>query len=168
MQGAQIDELGTQMAITLEIIERLYGVIADASATESDARAAHHREISEQIEGHAQDVRRELETYRAEMLLYRAELRTHLESSPFARWRKLGRRSGSTAPAGSQDLTASNVSADFDESFYLLKYPDVAAAGIEPLAHYLRFGWKEGRTPHPDIDNATFLQRHPEVKGRAR
>jgi len=33
----------------------------------------------------------------------------------------------------------------FDSSRYLGDHPDVAAAGVEPMAHYLMFGTGEGR-----------------------
>ena len=35
----------------------------------------------------------------------------------------------------------------FDPDFYLAEYPDIAAAGIDPLDHYLRLGKSEGRLP---------------------
>ena len=35
----------------------------------------------------------------------------------------------------------------FDEAFYLEQNPDVAAAGISPLTHYLEYGTNEGRSP---------------------
>jgi hypothetical protein len=35
----------------------------------------------------------------------------------------------------------------FDPAFYLKAYPDVAAAGCDPLEHYLQFGRSEGRLP---------------------
>lgn len=37
----------------------------------------------------------------------------------------------------------------FDTAFYLRKYPDVAASGVNPLFHYLLHGAAEGRKPHP-------------------
>jgi hypothetical protein len=37
----------------------------------------------------------------------------------------------------------------FDTAFYLRKYPDVAASGVNPLFHYLLHGAEEGRKPHP-------------------
>ncbi|TCG09487.1 hypothetical protein BZM27_05335 [Paraburkholderia steynii] len=33
----------------------------------------------------------------------------------------------------------------FDQAFYLAQYPDVALAGVDPLTHYLRYGFSEGR-----------------------
>jgi len=40
----------------------------------------------------------------------------------------------------------------FDPAFYLRKYPDVAAAGVNPWLHYLRNGAVEDRKPHPLFD----------------
>lgn len=39
----------------------------------------------------------------------------------------------------------------FDAGWYLSKYPDVAAAGLDPWFHYCRFGRSEGRLPCADI-----------------
>src|SRR5438552_1359809 len=33
----------------------------------------------------------------------------------------------------------------FDPAWYLQKHPDVAGSGVEPLAHYVLFGAREGR-----------------------
>lgn len=35
----------------------------------------------------------------------------------------------------------------FDPQWYLKEYPDVAASGLDPVVHYVRFGEKEGRRP---------------------
>ena len=44
---------------------------------------------------------------------------------------------------------------DFDRDCYLRMNPDVAAAGLDPSAHYLRYGQREGRTYKP---RSTLLQ----------
>ena len=44
---------------------------------------------------------------------------------------------------------------DFDRDCYLRMNPDVAAAGLDPSAHYLRYGQREGRTYKP---RPTLLQ----------
>lgn len=36
----------------------------------------------------------------------------------------------------------------FDDDWYLQTYPDIAAAGVDPKAHFLNFGWHEGRWPN--------------------
>jgi hypothetical protein len=46
----------------------------------------------------------------------------------------------------------------FDKQYYLNNNPDVLKANIDPLLHFLRFGWKEGRNPSKDIDLRNFLE----------
>ncbi len=52
----------------------------------------------------------------------------------------------------------------FDSVFYLRKYPDLAAARVNPLRHYLRYGATEGRKPHPLFDPEYYLRSHPELR----
>ena len=40
---------------------------------------------------------------------------------------------------------------------------DVAAAGGEPLAHYLAVGAAKGSNPHPLFDTVFYLERNPDV-----
>lgn len=35
----------------------------------------------------------------------------------------------------------------FDQAYYLANNPDVKATGRDPQAHFLEYGWKEGRDP---------------------
>ena len=54
-----------------------------------------------------------------------------------------------------EDLWLALASQFFDAGWYLARYPDVAAAGLDPLTHFPRFGIAEGRatavTPHVHI-----------------
>ena len=50
----------------------------------------------------------------------------------------------------------------FDASWYLKQNPDVAAAQIAPLEHYLNCGEKEGRNPGPDFDVVWYAKKYPE------
>jgi hypothetical protein len=52
----------------------------------------------------------------------------------------------------------------FDRDFYLHKYPDVAAAGVNPFRHYLEHGAEEGRKPHPLFDHDFYLLSCPEAR----
>ena len=52
----------------------------------------------------------------------------------------------------------------FDEKYYLLRYPDVRFADVDPLQHYLTIGWKEGRNPSAQFNVDSYLQNNPEVK----
>jgi GT2 family glycosyltransferase len=51
----------------------------------------------------------------------------------------------------------------FSTRFYLERYPDVAASGIDPLVHYLTRGAVEGRDPHPLFSARFYLGRNPDV-----
>ncbi len=51
----------------------------------------------------------------------------------------------------------------FDTDWYLAQNPDVAAAGIDPLVHYLRHGAAEGRDPNPLFDTDWYLAQNPDV-----
>jgi hypothetical protein len=69
----------------------------------------------------------------------------------------------------------------FDAAYYLAANPDVRAARIQPLKHYLAHGMQEGRKPHPLFqpayyaahgcnphrlfDCAGYVAAHPEVAG---
>jgi glycosyltransferase involved in cell wall biosynthesis len=46
----------------------------------------------------------------------------------------------------------------FDTSWYREQYPDVAAGGSDPFAHYMMFGWREGRTPAPGFGAQSYAQ----------
>ena len=51
----------------------------------------------------------------------------------------------------------------FDPAYYLERNPDVAQAGLDPLAHYLRHGAWEHRNPHPLFHSRYYLSRYPDV-----
>ncbi len=51
----------------------------------------------------------------------------------------------------------------FDAAFYLEKYPDLRAAGVDPLRHYVEHGAVEGRKPHRLFDTRYYLRQRPEA-----
>lgn len=53
---------------------------------------------------------------------------------------------------------AARIRSHFDSEYYLSENPDIAAAETDPLWHYVRVGWKEGRDPSADF--ATFAYRY--------
>lgn len=67
-----------------------------------------------------------------------------------ARWRMLSSSSDTTRML-------------FDPDWYLRTYPDVAAAGVDPLRHYLQFGAAEGRDPSPLFCTRWYLDTYPDV-----
>ena len=51
----------------------------------------------------------------------------------------------------------------FDAGWYIRTYPEVAASGMDALAHYRSVGWREGKSPGPGFDGAWYLARNPDV-----
>lgn len=51
----------------------------------------------------------------------------------------------------------------FDEGFYLAMNPDLVETGLDPLDHFLRQGWREGRDPSFDFSVADYLELNPDV-----
>ena len=49
---------------------------------------------------------------------------------------------------------------EFDPQFYLSRYPDIAAAGMDPFEHYLHWGYREGRDPSAGFDTKYYLRRY--------
>ena len=47
----------------------------------------------------------------------------------------------------------------FDAQFYLDRNPDVRDAGIDPLDHYLRYGWAEGRDPNGHLGEVRYRRQ---------
>lgn len=60
-------------------------------------------------------------------------------------------------------LAWSGLQGLIDPDWYLRAYPEVAAAGVDPVFHYLIFGDDEGRDPSPDFCTRAYLNRYPEV-----
>ncbi len=65
------------------------------------------------------------------------------------------------SPRNWQNRLAKEIEASgfFDRQWYESQYPDVAAAGVDPLMHYIHQGWKESRSPHPLFDSAWYLSQ---------
>lgn len=52
----------------------------------------------------------------------------------------------------------------FDKDYYLFLYPDIKAANLDPLWHYLVYGFKENRNPHPIFNTEYYLRNNPDVQ----
>lgn len=48
----------------------------------------------------------------------------------------------------------------FDPSYYLINGSDVMAAGADPLRHFCRHGWREGRRPNLFFDPTWYCDRY--------
>ena len=52
----------------------------------------------------------------------------------------------------------------FDSEYYLAKNEDVKKSKIDPIKHYLKFGWKEGRNPSAEFNGNQYLNKRPDVQ----
>jgi len=52
----------------------------------------------------------------------------------------------------------------FDAGYYLIKNPDVRLKDIDPLWHFIKHGWKEGRNPSCHFDVTYYLSANADVK----
>lgn len=71
------------------------------------------------------------------------------ESAPVLRHFLQRRHTGEVSPI-----------AEFDACWYLQTYRDIAAAGIDPVEHYMVQGYKEARNPSPRFDTRFYRQRY--------
>jgi len=69
---------------------------------------------------------------------------------------------GEMAPASASILEIEQ-SGIVGPEWYLLQYPDVAAAAADPVQHYAEYGIGEGRQPNPLFSSSWYLAKHPEV-----
>lgn len=81
-------------------------------------------------------------------------------------WLKLRKRLGIINQARYENMLVHyriKKSKLFDKKWYRATYPDVAAANVDPVFHYLQHGWREGRNPSPKFDNNAYLTANPDV-----
>ena len=52
----------------------------------------------------------------------------------------------------------------FDSEYYLSQNEDVKKAKMNPIKHYLKFGWKEGRNPSAEFNGNEYLNKRPDVR----
>lgn len=87
--------------------------------------------------------------------------------NPFLHYVTKGRSEGRVAqPAVARDPLEAEIAllrAHVDTAYYLHRYPDIAAAGMDPVAHFCANGWREGRDPHPLFSTDFYLSANPDV-----
>jgi hypothetical protein len=78
--------------------------------------------------------------------LYSTDPRSYSEYiADWTKYRKLGERIIGLAPRDAQGAPVTVLPLEFDADSYLLANKDLAVAKVDPLAHYLRHGFREGR-----------------------
>ena len=74
----------------------------------------------------------------------------------------------SLLPQGEHDweksaVVAKLVEAHFDTDFYLAKYRDIRQNGLDPIAHYIMAGWREGRAPNNWFNSDFYMRRYTDA-----
>ncbi len=55
------------------------------------------------------------------------------------------------------------IGPEFDADYYLMSNPDVAAAGVDLLTHFVALGWREGRDPSPAFSVKDYLETYQDI-----
>lgn len=87
---------------------------------------------------------------------------------PMSHWIRTGRKEGlaiysSLYPATQYTQIEKAVAEHFDVVYYLKTYPDVKLLKHNPLVHYMRIGWREGRNPNEKFKTIDYLINNPDV-----
>lgn len=61
-------------------------------------------------------------------------------------------------------MTFVEQSGFFDRKWYLQMYPDVVKLKIDPVKHYLKFGWEERRDPSARFSTSYYLNTYPDIQ----
>ena len=98
-------------------------------------------------------------------------IRTHMAGSepqenPLRHYLAIGRKAGLGIRAVDDGgMALVRESGVFDEEYYRARYPDMADPSVDPLAHYLRHGWRERRAPSALFDTGYYLDNNPDIAG---
>ena len=89
-----------------------------------------------------------------------------MHGNPLVHYLRLGEPNiAPSEPQFAADYELASSDAAVDRAWDLKTYPEVATAGVDPVEHYLRYGWREGRDPRQDFSTAGYLEAHKETPG---
>ena len=54
----------------------------------------------------------------------------------------------------------------FNFAYYNKKYPNVKKSKMNPIIHYLYYGYREGKNPSTEFETSYYLKKYPQVKKR--
>ncbi len=129
----------------------------------------HTRQVERQLDEYRQSQDHALDVANREIAQLQNQLNNFRSSKAWkatAPVRALGktfRRGTPESKSLKRQVSLVKASGLFNQEWYLASYPDVAKEGIDPIAHYLKFGAKEGRNPSPEFDSAWYLSSYPDV-----
>jgi len=107
---------------------------------------------------------------------YHARYPDAVDTAPLVHWVRTGLAEGRRPPIRGAVPPGAGIASDyelvarsglFDVGYYLRTYPDVAADGMDPIAHYLTSGHLQEREPSPFFHGQTYLERYPDVRASA-
>lgn len=88
-----------------------------------------------------------------------------MKLSPFRFLKRRGKKPNDLRQIPDQlGSIASAIAAEFDPEYYLDAYEDVRDAGADPLHHFVKHGWREGRDPNPRFSTSLYLELHADVR----
>ena len=148
--------------LNADLLEEKRGSLA------KNARIKALEEIIEEYESKFRILEHELNAKSALIHDYRSKLEQVRSSKIWRAATKLGRiaRRGKTLAAIEKQESDNDLlrhSGLFDDSWYLRKYPDVRAKGIDPILHYLEHGAMEGYDPSSVFSTNAYKARYPDV-----
>lgn len=87
--------------------------------------------------------------------------------NPFFHYLKWGAWEGRAPNKGAAVLGCSNASeeeyetrAHFDVQYYLDLHPEISECYIDPVKHYMAFGWRQGFDPTPDFSTHFYIETY--------
>lgn len=113
------------------------------------------------ITAQAVDPETKVEALQTRLAIREAEL-NRLQANLSAAFKNMSERG-----ADNSDYNLLSGPDGVDRLWYWKTYPDVARAAVDPVAHYLELGWREGRDPRVDFSTKAYLKANKDVR-RAR
>lgn len=173
--GARIDELQADRSSGERELSRLAAEIVELDRTvlnaQSDVQSA--KDEIEDLKRKSRARKKELDQLRNRSMAAEAALERYGQSLPWRFYTTFNDAAGRLRRAfgGPREgqkrwrrgLAVLASSPLFDRNWYLETYPDVASARVDPLAHYLEFGWREGRDPSPAFCTNAYLKTNADV-----
>ncbi len=178
-------ELDAEQCASLDEIRRHFdagATVFRAAVDKARGRESDARNRLAELQAHASTQRQEIERTRAAAEshaseaqalwreLIQARIALHNERAKESRrFGPLSRRMRATKSAAqgpkreARDADLIRASGLFDAEWYCARYPDVKAAALDPVLHYLRHGAAARRDPSPRFSTGAYLRRHLDV-----
>lgn len=160
-QKAQIESQAAQIEHALRTTRALQQSAIEERARQ-DARYADASRTIRVLESELEEQRRLIVEYRSSLDRIRGS-RYWRAAEALRRLTGVRQEPAGSDADGISDEELVDRSALFDRQWYLGRYPDVGAQGIDPVAHYLAYGAREGRDPSGAFSTSGYLARYPDV-----